>query len=263
MSPSQSEGDVWFLPSGQVLAGISNSMVRLYRELFGKGPTGAKTYMLDDLVICVMRDGLTTVEKTLLEQGRGDAVREMRAAFQDAVSDRFTGAVEELTGRTVLAFMSQAHVAPDLAIEVFFLDGTVAANGSHEMPASHEEGTGMADPSSAANDGPELTGEHLRQISSAIVGLYSEHFGKGPTGAKAYVLDDMVICVLRDGLTTVEKTLFERGKGDVVREMRAAFQDAVADRFTSTIERLTDRKVIAFMSQNHIDPDLAVEVFVL
>ena len=68
--------------------------------MFGKGPTGAKTYVLDDLVICVMRDGLTTVEKTLFEQGRGDAVREMRAAFQDAVSDRFTGVVEELTGRT-------------------------------------------------------------------------------------------------------------------------------------------------------------------
>ena len=113
------------------------------------------------------------------------------------------------------------------------------------------------------DDGPELTGENLRRISSAIVGLYSEHFGKGPTGAKTYVLDDLVICVLRDGLTTVEKTLFERGKGDVVREMRAAFQDAVADRFTSTIEHLTDRKVVAFMSQAHVGPDLAIEVFCL
>ena len=117
-------------------------MVRLYREHFGKGPTGAKTYVLDDLVICVMRDGLTTVEKTLFEQGRGDAVREMRAAFQDAVSDRFTGVVEELTGRKVVAFMSQAHVGPDLAIEVFFLDGAVAANGSHETEASDEEAVG-------------------------------------------------------------------------------------------------------------------------
>jgi uncharacterized protein YbcI len=113
-------------------------MVRLYREHFGKGPTGAKTYVLDDLVICVLRDGLTTVEKTLFEQGRCDAVREMRAAFQDAVSDRFTGVVEGVTGRKVLAFMSQAHVGPDLAIEVFFLDGAVDANGSHETPAADE-----------------------------------------------------------------------------------------------------------------------------
>ena len=110
---------------------------------------------------------------------------------------------------------------------------------------------------------PELTGENLRRISSAIVGLYREHFGKGPTGAKTYVLDDLVVCVLRDGLTTVEKTLFEQGRGDVVREMRAAFQDAVAHRFTSTIETLTNRKVIAFMSQAHVGPDLAIEVFCL
>ena len=129
--PSETE----FQPRGQVLAEISNSMVRLYREHFGKGPTGAKTYVLDDLVICVLRDGLTTVEKTLFEQGRGDAVREMRAAFQDAVSDRFTGVVESLTGRRVLAFMSQAHVGPDLAIEVFFLDRAMTANGSHETEA--------------------------------------------------------------------------------------------------------------------------------
>jgi uncharacterized protein YbcI len=122
----------------------------------------------------------------------------------------------------------------------------------------------MTDDAQAATGGhPELTGENLRRISSAIVGLYREHFGKGPTGAKTYVLDDLVICVLRDGLTTVEKTLFERGKGDVVREMRAAFQDAVAERFTSTIERLTDRKVIAFMSQAHVAPDLTIEVFCL
>ena len=121
----------------------------------------------------------------------------------------------------------------------------------------------MTDNPSASIDGPELTGENLRRISSAIVGLYSEHFGKGPTGAKTYVLDDLVICVLRDGLTTVEKTLFERGKGNVVREMRAAFQDAVAERFTTTIEHLTDRKVIAFMSQAHVGPDLAIEVFCL
>jgi uncharacterized protein YbcI len=140
----QTQADKAFQPVGRVLAEISNSMVGLYREHFGKGPTGAKTYVLDDLVICVMRDGLTTVERTLFEQGKGDAVREMRAAFQDAVSDRFTTVVEQLTGRKVVAFMSQAHVGPDLAIEVFFLDGPVAENGSHETEADEEETAGSA-----------------------------------------------------------------------------------------------------------------------
>ena len=144
MNSPETESEAEFHPRGQVLAGISNSMVRLYREHFGKGPTGAKTYVLDDLVICVMRDGLTTVEKTLFERGKGDVVREMRAAFQDAVADRFTSTIEHLTDRKVVAFMSQAHVGPDLAIEVFFLDGAVAATGSHETEASGEEAVGGA-----------------------------------------------------------------------------------------------------------------------
>ena len=106
-------------------------------------------------------------------------------------------------------------------------------------------------------------GETMRRVSSAIVGLYREYFGKGPTKAKTYAHDDMIVCVLRDGLTTIEKTLFERGKGDTVREMRSAFQDAVADRFTSAVEEVTQRRVVAFMSQAHINPDLAIEVFFL
>ncbi len=121
-----------YRPSGEVLAGISSGIVGLYREHFGKGPTKAKTYVLDDLVICVLRDGLTTVERTLFAEGRADSVREMRTAFQDAVADRFNAVVEGMTGRRVVAFLSQAHVNPDLAIEVFFLDGSITPNGVHE-----------------------------------------------------------------------------------------------------------------------------------
>ena len=125
----------------------------------------------------------------------------------------------------------------------------------------------MTEKSASSNQPPvsadQIRGETLREISSAIVGLYREHFGKGPTAAKTYVLDDLVICVLRNGLTTVEKTLFERGRADAVREVRSAFQDAVADTFTGAIEWLTNRRVVAFMSQAHVEPDLAVEVFFL
>ena len=118
---------------GAVLEQISNAVVGVYRERFGKGPSSAKTYALDDVVICVLRDGLTTAERTLFERGRGDAVREMRAAFQDAIADTFTTVLEGITERKVVAFMSQAHLDPDLAIEVFFLDGPVESNGSHDM----------------------------------------------------------------------------------------------------------------------------------
>jgi uncharacterized protein YbcI len=119
-------------PPGEVLAGISSGMVRLYREHFGKGPTKAKTYALDDLVICVMRDGLSPAERTLYERGRASTVREMRCAYLDAVADSFNSVVEKLTGRKVTAFMSQTNAGPDLVITVFFLDGPVHERGSLE-----------------------------------------------------------------------------------------------------------------------------------
>jgi uncharacterized protein YbcI len=112
--------------SGETLSEITSSIVALYREHFGRGPTAAKTYALDDVIVCVLRNGLTVIERTLFNGGRADTVRTMRAAFQDAVADRFTDSIEELTGTKVLAFMSQAHVDPDLSIEVFFLDRPVA-----------------------------------------------------------------------------------------------------------------------------------------
>jgi uncharacterized protein YbcI len=121
--------------SGETLSKITSAIVGLYREHFGRGPTAAKTYALDDVVVCVLRDGLTVIEKTLFNGGKADTVRTMRAAFQDAVADRFTGAIEELTGRKVTAFMSQAHVGPDLAIEVFFLDRPLAVSADRMTEA--------------------------------------------------------------------------------------------------------------------------------
>jgi uncharacterized protein YbcI len=118
--------------NGETLSEITSSIVGLYREHFGRGPTAAKTYALDDVIVCVLRNGLTVIERTLFNGGKADTVRTMRAAFQDAVADRFTGSIEELTGTKVLAFMSQAHVDPDLAIEVFFLDRPVAQYAVNE-----------------------------------------------------------------------------------------------------------------------------------
>jgi uncharacterized protein YbcI len=126
--------------SGETLSQITSSIVGLYREHFGRGPTAAKTYALDDMIVCVLRNGLTVIEKTLFNGGKADTVRTMRAAFQDAVADRFTGSIEELTGSKVTAFMSQAHVDPDLAIEVFFLDRPVMSFGVNEEMILTEEG---------------------------------------------------------------------------------------------------------------------------
>jgi uncharacterized protein YbcI len=100
-------------------------------------------------------------------------------------------------------------------------------------------------------------------ISTAIVGLYKEHYGKGPTHCRTYLEPDLVVVILGEGYTASEGTLFEAGKWYEVRESRQIWQDSMHERFVETIEELTQRKVKAFMSANRQDPDYAVELFVL
>ena len=107
---------------GEMLAQVSNSLVRLHSEYYGRGPTKAKTYMQDDVLFAVLSDIFTTVEKTLIDVGRSEHVRETRHVFQLAMEKRFCEAVEEITGRRVRAFLSQTHIDPDLAVEIFLLE---------------------------------------------------------------------------------------------------------------------------------------------
>jgi uncharacterized protein YbcI len=116
-------------PPGRLLAEVTNAVVHLHREHYGKGPTRSKSYLLDDVLVCVMRDVLTTVERTLVEAGEHDRVRETRLAFQDAMRDRFTEAVERVLGRRVLGFASQLLMGEDVAIEVFLLESPANAGG--------------------------------------------------------------------------------------------------------------------------------------
>jgi uncharacterized protein YbcI len=105
-----------------VLAEVTNAVVQLHRSHYGKGPTRSKSYLLDDVLVCVMRDVFTTVERTLVEAGEHAKVRETRLAFQDAMGDRFTKEVERILGRRVLGFTSQVLPEEEVAIEVFVLE---------------------------------------------------------------------------------------------------------------------------------------------
>jgi uncharacterized protein YbcI len=105
-------------------------------------------------------------------------------------------------------------------------------------------------------------GELLSTISTRIVGLLRDHYGRGPMKAKTYALDDIIVCVLRgSGFTPVEKTLMDSGEPNKVVDMREDFQRVMAKRYKELIEELTDRKVVAFLSQAHVDPDLTLEIF--
>ncbi len=98
-------------------------MVALLKEFYGRGPTRAKSYYEDDLVVCVLRGGFSRVEQTLLDGGRGHAVIKQHGV-QEVMRDRFTGVIEQATGRPVIGFMSGNQQHPDLMCEVFILGPT-------------------------------------------------------------------------------------------------------------------------------------------
>ena len=122
---------------GAVRTAISNGMVALLKEYYGVGPTQAKTYYHDDLVVCVLRGGFTRVEQTLLEGGRGHAVIAQRMEFQEVMRERFTAVIEHATGRPVIGFMSGNQQDPDMICEVFVLSPTDLV-ADHELPATHQ-----------------------------------------------------------------------------------------------------------------------------
>ena len=114
---------------GAARTAISNGLVGLLKEFYGVGPSQAKTYYYDDLVVCLLRGGFTRVEHTLLEGGRTAAVIQQRMAFQEVMRDRFTAVIERATGRRVVGFMSGNQQEPDMICEVFVLAPTDLVHG--------------------------------------------------------------------------------------------------------------------------------------
>jgi uncharacterized protein YbcI len=108
-----------------------------------------------------------------------------------------------------------------------------------------------------------LGGQLLSELSNAMVALHREHFGRGPGAARSVIMDGIVVCILSDVYTQVEKTLIRAGQVNRVRETRVMHQLAMREEFIAPVERLTGRRVQAFVSAVHFDPDLAIETFVL
>src|SRR4051812_36747212 len=100
------EGDQKAL--GEIRAMISKEIVRLQAEYYGQGPTKAKTYIVEDLVVVVLEESFTRAEKTLVERGEREAIQQIRRRFQQAMADSFTSVVEQATGRKVRAFLGRS-----------------------------------------------------------------------------------------------------------------------------------------------------------
>jgi uncharacterized protein YbcI len=103
----------------------------------------------------------------------------------------------------------------------------------------------------------------LRQISSGMAQMQKEAFGKGPTSTKSYLFDDMLLIVMRDGLTVAEQTMLSFGQADLVRNFRQQFENEMTSRIVDMIEGLARRKVLTYQSQIMFNPDVVVEMFVL
>jgi uncharacterized protein YbcI len=106
-----------------VNAEISNAMVGLKKEFYGRGPTKAKTFVNDNFIFCVLEGGLTRNEETLIAAGEHDLVRRFRLRFQEVMAEPTTQAVERITGRQVIGYHSQIVFEPEFGFEIFVLDG--------------------------------------------------------------------------------------------------------------------------------------------
>jgi uncharacterized protein YbcI len=109
---------------GEALAKITSALVSLHKEFYGKGPVKAKSFLVDDTVICILEGGFTIVERTLIDAGEEATVHNIRNRFQSVMRSQFSGVVEETLGREVRAYMSQVHTDPDVAVEMFMLEHT-------------------------------------------------------------------------------------------------------------------------------------------
>jgi uncharacterized protein YbcI len=118
-------------PSGSNAAALSNLVVRLMSEYTGRGPTKARTYINSDLISVVLADTLTKGERSLIRDGETARVLDMRKAFQRTMRTDLVSGVEAITGRTVIAFLSDNHIDPDYAVETFILAPQTAL---HEAP---------------------------------------------------------------------------------------------------------------------------------
>lgn len=106
-------------------------------------------------------------------------------------------------------------------------------------------------------------GDTLAAVSNSIASLLHECYGRGPESVKSYLLDDYLLVVMRGGLTTVEKTLLRAGRGELVRDVRQAFQTELAASFKNRVTEITGRAVVGYQSQIILDPVTLLEFFIL
>jgi uncharacterized protein YbcI len=120
------------LTGGSLAAAISDTVVKALARTTGRGPTRARTTLGTNGVFVVLQDSLTRGEQTLAKAGEGQAVLDLRRRWQSVMKESVSQEIEELTGRKVIGFMSDNHIDPDLAVEVFVLEPLPGEEGANQ-----------------------------------------------------------------------------------------------------------------------------------
>jgi uncharacterized protein YbcI len=271
------------LSAGELQAAISNAIVRIMRDFYGKGAARSRTTIFDEYVFVILEDVLTTAEMTLRNGGAGELVRKVRMRFEDVMTATFVGEVQRLTGRTVVAYHSQVVLEPPSCFEVFVLDPTQPGTGAPERPGHAVEAGDLQEPGRVGDvdqlpspgerpgatgrsqaDAPQPEAGAVRSaISNAVMRLTNELYGKGAARTRTFITDDHVFCAMEGVLTAVERTLVETGETDLVRELRTRFMQMVRPVFAAEVARLLGRQVVAMESQLVFDPDTLFLIFVV
>jgi uncharacterized protein YbcI len=271
------------LSAGELQAALSNAIVRIMRDFYGKGAARSRTTIFDEYVFVILEDVLTTAEMTLRNGGAGELVRKVRMRFEDVMTATFVGEVQRLTGRTVVAYHSQVVLDPPSCFEVFVLDSTQPGAGAPERPGGAVEAGDLQEPgrvgdvdqlpSPGERPGPAQrpqagapqpeAGPVRAAISNAVMRLTNELYGKGAARTRTFITDEHVFCAMEGVLTAVERTLVEAGETDLVRELRTRFMQMVRPVFAAEVARLVGRQVVAMESQLVFDPDTLFLIFVL
>jgi uncharacterized protein YbcI len=271
------------LTPGELQAALSNAIVRIMRDFYGKGAARSRTTIFDEYVFVILEDVLTTAEMTLRNGGAGELVRKVRMRFEDVMTAAFVGEVERLTGRTVVAYHSQVVLNPPSCFEIFVLDPTQEGLGVPGQTGEPVEAADLQQPGNVgdvdelpspgerpapdertrAGAAPPAGGAVRAAISNAVVRLTNELYGRGAARTRTFVTDTHVFCALEGLLTSVERTLVEAGETELVRELRTRFMQMVRPMFTAEVARLAGRQVLAMESQLVFDPDTLFLIFAL
>jgi uncharacterized protein YbcI len=271
------------LSAGELQAALSNAIVRIMRDFYGKGAARSRTTIFDEYVFVVLEDVLTTAEMTLRNGGAGELVRKVRMRFEDVMTATFVGEVERLTGRTVVAYHSQVVLEPPSCFEIFVLDPTQDGVGGPQSAAEPVEAGDLQEPGHVGDvdqlpspgersapgertpaDAAQPPGGAVRAaISNAVMRLTNELYGRGAARTRTFVTDEHVFCAMEGVLTAVERTLVEADETELVRELRTRFMHMVRPVFAAEVARLVGREVLAMESQLVFDPDTLFLIFVL